>query len=129
MVGYDHYGDDITQMSGATLQALAAACNASPTCYAFNWSPYSYMASGYLKTTGTSVSGMAGMCFYKWTSEQGLLGYSDEQGDDLLWSSGALVLWSGPGAGASYLLCRRKKQMQDLGVQSVPGQFVSTWAD
>ena len=73
MVGYDHYGDDIKRMSGSTVQALATACDASPSCYAFNWSPYSYMVSGYLKTTGTSVSGKAGMCFYKFTSEQGLL--------------------------------------------------------
>ena len=116
MIGYDHYGDDITQLSGATLQALATACNASPYCYAFNWSPYSYMASGYLKTTGTSVSVMAGMCFYKWTSEQGLL-----------WPCVRDLGWQVQGHAVFFE--EEEMRMQDLGVRSVPGQFVSTWAE
>ena len=66
--GYDHYGDDITKMSGATLQALAAACNISPTCYAFNWSPNPLLPFGYLKTTAASPNIAAGYCLYKWTS-------------------------------------------------------------
>ena len=73
MAGYDHSGDDITQMAGATLQDLVTACNASPTCYAFNWSPYSYKSSGYLKTAATASVSLAGMCFYRWTSKKGFM--------------------------------------------------------
>ena len=67
--GYDHYGNDITQMSGATLLALASACDISPMCYAFNWSPYSYIPSGYLKTTGANAAESTGLCLYRWIGE------------------------------------------------------------
>ena len=48
-------------MSGATLQALAAACNISPTCYAFNRSPNTLLPFSYLKTTAASPNVAARM--------------------------------------------------------------------
>ena len=71
--GYTHNGDDILQWSGTkTVQFLAASCDntcLNLACRAFTWSPYSNIASGYLKGSSTGSTAMAGMCLYKQTSE------------------------------------------------------------
>ena len=65
--GTDHTGDDITQLPGAGLAGLAAACNANSDCVSFNWAPDGSL--GWLKTgfTPTNLSAGSSVCYYVWS--------------------------------------------------------------
>ena len=65
--GTDHTGDDITQLPGAGLAGLAAACHANSDCVSFNWAPDGSL--GWLKTgfTPTNLSAGSSVCYYVWS--------------------------------------------------------------